>query len=59
MFLVEATSDGGGGDGGGGGSESSAASGFSSDGGKQALNERMARLRRAQKLLENSQPKVG
>lgn len=58
MFLVEATSDGGSG-GGGGGSVSSAASRFSSDGGKQALDERMARLRRAQKLLEKSQPKVG
>ncbi|ROV97593.1 hypothetical protein VSDG_04553 [Cytospora chrysosperma] len=57
MFLVEATSDGG--SGGGGGSVSSAASRFSSDGGKQALDERMARLRRAQKLLEKSQPKVG
>lgn len=54
MFLVEATD--------GGGSSSSDASGLdSSDGGgggkKQVLDERMARLRRAQKLLEKSQPK--
>lgn len=52
MFSAEVTS------GGGGGSDSSAASRFSSDGGKQALDGRMARLRRAQRLLEKSQPKV-
>ena len=45
-------------------SSSSAASRFDSseNGGNQAvaaLDERMARLRRAQKLLEKSQPKVG
>lgn len=53
MFLVEDTNDG------GGGSDSSAASRFSSDVGKQALDERMARLKRAQRLLEKGQSKVG
>ncbi|KUI53929.1 hypothetical protein VP1G_01337 [Cytospora mali] len=53
MFLVEAAND-------GDSNSTSAASRFdSSDGGKQALDGRMARLKRAQKLLEKSQPKVG
>ncbi|KUI65998.1 hypothetical protein VM1G_01790 [Cytospora mali] len=53
MFLVEAADD-------GGSNSTSAASRFdSSEAGKQALDGRMARLKRAQKLLEKSQPKVG